>query len=211
MRRLFLFWIAALPAFSQPFSFGVKAGVPLTDFLNTASNGHLSYFTNTNRYIVGVTGELHLPFGLGVELDVLYRHLNYQSTSMGVDTFSTSSTTGNAWEFPLLAKYRFPAKIVRPYIDAGVAWDTLQGLKQSITSVTIPGLTSTSSTSNPSELQHNGTTGFVVGAGIDAHLLVIHLTPEIRFTHWGSAHFSDPLGLLTSNQNQAEFLLGITF
>ena len=64
------------------------------------------------------------PFGLGVELDALYRHLNYASSS--------AATTANAWEFPLLAKYRFKAPLVRPFVDAGVAWDTLEGIKQSI-------------------------------------------------------------------------------
>jgi hypothetical protein len=46
---------------------------------------------------------------------------------------------------------------------------------------------------------------------VDVKVLVIHITPEVRFTRWGAKHFIDPIGLLNSKQNQAEFLLGITF
>src|SRR5271157_532433 len=81
MRLLFLLCAFTVGAFCQPFSFGVKAGVPLNDFLSAAENQNVSYVTATNRYIGGVTAELHLPFGLGVEVDALYRHLNYQENS----------------------------------------------------------------------------------------------------------------------------------
>ena len=104
MRLLFLLLAGAAGAFCQPFSFGVKAGVPLTDFLTAAESQNVSYFTTTNRYIFGVTAELRLPFGLGVEVDALYRHLNYQESSGTIAT----GTTASDFEFPLLGKYRFP-------------------------------------------------------------------------------------------------------
>ena len=97
-------------------------------------------------------------------------------------------------------------------MEAGVAWDTLQGLTQTVRqTVLASGNSSTSSTSTPSELQKSTTRGFVVGAGLDIHAILIHIQPEIRYTRWGAKHFLDPNGLLESNQNQAEFLLGITF
>ena len=219
MRSLVLLLFGAAWAFAQPFSAGVRGGLPLTDFLNAAgsvrTSGIDSFTTHTNRYIIGVTGELHLPFGFGVEVDALYRHLNYQNTTsiVGITTtFANSNTTGNAWEFPLLAKYRFPSKVVRPYVVAGIAWDTLQGLKQAITKgiIAVPA-TTTSTTSSPAELNQNTTRGFVTGVGVDVHALVVHLQPELRYTRWGARHFLDTNGLLHSNQNQAEFLLGITF
>ena len=215
MKLLCLWLLGALSALAQPVSFGVKGGVPLTDFFNVATEGNfgnvVNYLSSTNRYIIGPTVELRLPFGLSVEVDALYRHLNYNSTSMGVDVFTSSATTGNAWEFPVLAKYRLPSKIVRPYVDAGIAWDTLSGLTQSITTTVFPTQTTNTTTSSPAELQHNTTTGFVIGSGIDIHALFLHVSPEIRYTRWGSQHFLSPGGGLSSNQNQAEFLLGITF
>ena len=214
MRLLGLLLFGAIAAFSQPFSAGIKAGVPFTDFLNTVASGNVNYHSVPNRYIIGVAAEVNLPFGLGVELDALYRRLNYSSTatSTGVTTIVTSTaTTANAWEFPLLVKYRFPGHIVRPFIDGGVAWDTLQGLKQSVQTSVLSGTPVIVSGSSPSELHKNTTTGFVLGAGLDVKAIVIHLKPEIRYTRWGAKHFLDPNSFLSSNQNQAEFLLGIQF
>jgi opacity protein-like surface antigen len=206
MRPLFLLLFGAVSALAQPFSFGVKAGVPLTDFLNTAESQQFAFTSTTDRFIVGPTAELHLPFGLGVEFDILYRRFNYNGNGTLAGVVTSSSTTSNAWEFPLLAKYRFSMKIVHPYVDAGVAWDTLSGLTQTITKNF-----TTTTTSTPVELNTTATRGFVMGGGLSVKLLVIHLSPEIRFTRWGAQHFIDPNGLLHSNLNQGEFLLGITF
>jgi hypothetical protein len=49
----------------------------------------------------------------------------------------------------------------------------------------------------------------VIGGGVKIHALFLRISPEIRYTRWTSPHFSSYL--LNSNQNQAEFLLGITF
>jgi hypothetical protein len=184
MKILLAVLMGASCASAQLASGGLKLGVPLTDFVNAAQSGTVQYSTVTNRYIIGLTGELHLPFNFGVELDALYRHVNFARNG--------SATTAGMFQFPLLAKYRFPMKIARPFVVAGVAWDTLSGVGQAI------------------ELKNNTVSGFVMGAGLDAHLLLIHVMPEIRYTRWSSQHFSLQ-GLLNSNQNQAEFLVGITF
>ena len=217
MRPLLLLVLGATSAFSQPFSFGVKGGVPLTDFIDAATstnqtNGIFGFATHTNRYIVGATGELRLPFGLGVEVDALYRHLDYQSSLQTSTTTTSSSTTANAFEFPVLVKYRFGPKVIHPFVDGGVAWDTLQGLTQAVrtTVLNVTG-SSSSSTSSPSQLQNTTTRGYVLGGGLDIKFLVIHIQPEVRYTRWGAKHFFDASGWLNSNQNQAEFLVGITF
>ncbi len=212
MRALLPFLLATACACSQPFSAGIKGGVPLTDFLSTVESGHVNYTSVPNRYIIGVSAELRLPFGFGVEVDALYRHLNYASNSgtTGVTTvIQSANTTGNAWEFPLLAKYRFPGGILRPFVDGGVAFDTLQGLTQTVRE-TVGGNTTTTTSSSPMELHKKTTTGFVIGAGLDIHVLV-HIVPELRYTRWGAKHFLDANSFLQSNQNQAEFLVGITF
>jgi hypothetical protein len=49
----------------------------------------------------------------------------------------------------------------------------------------------------------------VIGGGVGIHALFLHISPEVRYTRWTSQHFTS--FLLNSNQNQAEFLLGITF
>jgi len=203
MRSLLLFLLAA-PAFAQPFSVGLKLGVPLTDFVDTVNNSSFKSLVHTKRYIVGGQAELRLPFGFGVEFDALYRRLNYSGSGTINGISTTIDTTGNAWEFPLLAKYRFPTPIARPFVDAGVAWNTLTGVKNAVSSVSpIPiGV-------NPVTLEKTKT-GFVIGAGVDIKI-GIRLQPEIRYTRWGAKNLLDPNGSALSNQNQAEFLLGITF
>ena len=160
---------------------------------------------------VGPTAELHLPFGLGVEFDILYRHFGYDESGGLIGLTTNNHTTSSAWEFPLLAKYRIPMKVVQPYVDAGVAWDKLSGLTQAITTTVLSGRATTTTTSNPTELNTTATRGFVMGAGLSVKLLVVHVSPEVRFTRWGAQHFIDPGGLLHSNVNQGEFLVGITF
>jgi len=211
MRPLFLLLFGAASAWAQLFSYGVKAGVPLTEFLDAAQSQQFAFTSTTDRFIVGPTAELHLPFGLGVEFDILYRRFDFNGSGTLAGVVTSSSATGNAWEFPLLAKYRFSKmKIVHPYVDAGVTWDKLSGLTQTITD-TVSSHTTTTTTSTPAELNTTATRGFVMGGGLNVKVLVIHLSPEIRFTRWGAQHFIDPNGLMHSNLNQGEFLLGITF
>jgi hypothetical protein len=221
-RCLLPFLIAATnPVYARPFSLGIKGGVPLTDFFNSVSTGvPRSFFTsNTNRYIIGPTVELRLPAGLGIELDMLYRHFNYNlSTSVGKDyccltyLVTNSHTTGGSWEFPLLLKYRFSTRTIKPYMDAGATFDTLTGLTQTFVSTVVPSQqTSTTTTSHPSELKETTTKGFAIGVGADIHAAVLHIMPEIRYTRWGSGHFAIPELSPLSNRNQAEILVGITF
>jgi opacity protein-like surface antigen len=223
MRLPLLPLLAAASAFAQPLTFGVKAGMPLTDFLSTVESQRVEgvlgifpgFFSNTRPYVLGATAELRLPASLGLELDALYRRTNYSGTDLAnnglnVITTTISSTSANAWEFPLLLKYRFHVPVLRPYADAGYAWDTLAGLTQAIRQ-TVATITNSSTTSTPADLNKKGTGGFVVGAGLEIHALFIHVSPEVRYTRWISPHFQDPAGLVESKQNQAEFLLGITF
>ncbi len=201
-RLVLILLLTSSPAWSQLFSGGIKAGVPLTDFFTTVQSQSFSFNPNTSRYIIGPTAELHFPFGIGVEVDALYRHMSYTSSGIFQTGAQVANFNSGNWEFPVLLKYRFPAKIVRPYLDAGIAWDTLTGVSQSVSQSVSNG--------TPTLVHKNSTAGFVLGGGVDLHF-VIHIMPEIRYTRWGSTQIIDSSGFLKSNQNQAEFLLGITF
>jgi opacity protein-like surface antigen len=194
MKPLFLLLFSSSAALAQPFGFGIKGGVPMTDFVDAVSSStpNLSYVVNTNRYVVGPMAELRLPFGLGVEINALYRHYGFSGAPGSVST--------GAWQFPLLAKYRFKAPIVRPYVAAGVAWDKLSGLTETIASAV-----------KTSTLHEDVTHGFVFGGGVEVKVLRIRVSPEVRFTRWNDHHFLDPAGLVKSNLNQAEFLVGVSF
>jgi opacity protein-like surface antigen len=202
VRSPLLLLLGSGAALCQPFSFGVRAGVPLTDAFSTVTSSNFTFNATTGRYVIGPTAELHLPFGFGIEVDALYRHMSYTGSGLAGSITGSNVNSGD-WEFPLLLKYRFPMKIVRPYVDGGVAWDKLSGLTDSVKD--------SIASQSPTVVNKNTTAGFVLGAGLDIHAIKIHLMPEVRYTRWGSAQFSDPTGLLHSTQNQAEFLLGITF
>lgn len=199
MRPLILILLGAASALAQPVSFGAKVGLPLTTFFSDVNSGNFSFSSNSHQYILGADLEVHLPLGLGIEFDALYHPLGYTGTSNG----STENVSGHAFEFPLLAKYKFPSKVVRPFVDAGFAFSTLGSLKDSVTNTA--GITTNASPATKSPV------GFVMGGGVDIHLLIIHISPEIRYTHWGSTAFTDPLALVKGAQNQAEFLVGVVF
>ena len=120
--------------------------------------------SRTGAIIIGATGEsvLRLPFGLGVEADILYRHFSFGSSLSLIANYQTGKTTTGAWEFPLLAKYRFKGKVFRPYIDGGVAWDKLSGVTSTVQTI-FNNVTTTSTTSNPFSLKEDTTRGFVLG------------------------------------------------
>ncbi len=197
MKPLFLLLLVGGPALAQPFSAGIKAGLPLTDFLNVAQG---TSTTDTSRYLFGPEVELRLPLGLSVEFDALYRHFSYTNVLGSATNAITSVGASGNWEFPLVAKYKFPSKIVRPYVEAGVAWDALSGLKN-----TVSGLVTGAPAANSQT-----TMGVVIGGGIDIHAIVIHVAPEIRFTRWAQQYFNLS-GVLNSSKNQAEVLVGFTF
>jgi len=212
MKLLLVCLFGALWLGAQPVSFGVRGGVALTDFIDAPSSlpapfiSLFAYQTTTNRYLIGPTVEVRLSSRFAIEGDALYRHLNYASETCSSGSGCTiGHTTGNTWEFPVLAKYRIGEKRVRPYIDAGIAWDVLTGLHQTLTFLG-PFAGGPSSTSHPFELLEKETNGFVVGGGVDFHVMFVHIAPEVRYTRW----INQQLGGLSS-QNQAEFLIGLTF
>jgi opacity protein-like surface antigen len=201
------------PLLAQPISFGIKAGVPMTDFLNTVNGSRTSITTTTNRYIVGPTVELRLPLGFGVEADALYRHFRFNAATSLVDIVSSFgstvsgslSTSASAWEFPLLVKKRFAHGPIRPFVGAGVSFNKITGVSQTVQGLVFP--------SHVADLQDDFSKGFVIGGGVELKALLLKITPEIRYTRWGTTQFNSVIsgGTLRSNVNQAEFLVGITF
>ncbi len=189
----------ATGASAQMLSYGVRGGLPFTNFFSAVSNPGETFQSNSTQFILGPTIELHLPAGLSVEADALYRHFHYTASANLVDVV-TASSASNAWEFPLLLKYRLPGPFVRPFLDGGVAFDHWSSTSQ------LTGLLGPTSSS-----ASGASAGFVAGAGIELHLPFIRLSPEIRYTHWGSVNSSDLNSVLRSNSNQAEFLVGLTF
>jgi opacity protein-like surface antigen len=203
-------WAAA--AFAQPIGFGLKVGAPLTEAFDTATGPSSSYTSSTKRYLIGPQVELRLPAGLGIELDALYTRLNFASVSGVASSFVTAATVADAWEFPLLLKYKFGGAnagvaAVKPFVDTGASFRRLTNISQIRNFVT-----GSQNNTNPAELQDRNATGFVIGGGVEIRALFIRISPEVRFTRWGTANFREGVSnLLETNRNQGQFLVGIHF
>ena len=204
--------LAGAAAFGQAFSAGVKGGVPLTDFFEIGAPGAAYPLTTstTNRYIAGAGFEARLPHGLTLEFDVLYRHLNFRDYYiLSPLEFGKEHVTAGDWEFPLLLKYHFTRGVARPYVSAGPALDAMSvgnsfyeypsALNASPSGV-VTGENSTSVA-----IQDKTAIGIAMATGLDIHAGPLRFSPEIRYTYWASPHSA------SSNRNQAEALLGISF
>jgi hypothetical protein len=186
---------------------GLKTGYPLTNaFQASGSDPHVSYVFNGRRPAFGLTAELNLPAKLVLEIDGLYSSLYYNSTNMGVDVLTRSTTSVNCWDFPILVKKRFTESAIRPYVVAGAAFRAVNADADVVTTV-LPGNPS-ETTMRPLELTHQVTAGFAFGAGIEFRIGKLHLLPELRYMRFERENFGAATGVFHSNLRQPEFLLG---
>lgn len=216
--------VFAASALAQGIHVGVKAGVPITEYFDTAAAGarnyHAEYSAATRRYTLGVSAEWHVTNALGFELDVLYHRMGYVGivdrfpSPQGISSKSAIDVKGHSWDFPLMAKYRF-SRLLRPYLGAGGVLryvGPVRGHGEYVVQDLITGATSRTplDTAEPSELRKRFYPGLTVAAGIEFGPGTFRVLPEFRCTRW-TANISGPGGLLRFAPNQAEFLLGILF
>jgi opacity protein-like surface antigen len=208
MKLSLLLCAAAFTAAAQPISVGVKVGVPINDALDALKGNQSAYVSNTHRYLVGPTVQLNLPFRFSVEVDALYKRLGYEFDQFaGPGSPTTTRTVANSWEFPVLGKYAIIGGPLRPFVDAGANFRHISGVDQVRTT-----LAAVNVDVNPLEFNKDNDIGFVFGGGLEVKLGFIRITPELRYTRWGSENFRDPVAsLLHSNKNQGDFILGLTF
>jgi hypothetical protein len=202
--------LTAGSALAQPVSIGVKAGVPITDAFETLRGNQAAYFTNTHRYLIGGTVQLNLPLRFAIELDALYKRLGYQYEQSG--PLLVSHTVANSWEFPLLGKFAIIGGPLRPFVDAGASLRHISGIEQINRTINAAGQIVDVTVSNATEFNKRNDVGFVFGGGIELKLGRLRITPELRYTRWGSENFRDPVNaLLRTSRNQGDFILGLTF
>lgn len=100
---------------------------------------------------------------------------------------AAEDNTAYNWEFPVLVKYRFPGVGIRPYVGAGWSFRHIGDIPRFAA----------------------GSQGFVVSGGVRINAVLFKLSPEIRYTRWGSGS-PGPLSV-RSGQNQIEGLIGLFF
>ncbi|HYP06500.1 MAG TPA: outer membrane beta-barrel protein [Bryobacteraceae bacterium] len=213
MKTFSLMFVCAMASFAQPIGVGLKVGLPLTDAFDVATGPSGSYASDTKRYIIGPQVELRLPAGFAIELDALYTKLNFSSVGSVAGSVVNAATDADAWEFPLLLKKKFGGAnagvaAVRPFVATGAAFRRLTGIKQVRNFIT----GSPQETSTPAELRDKNATGFVIGGGVEIRALFLRISPEVRFTRWGTSNFREGVAnLLETNRNQGQFLVGFHF
>lgn len=190
---------------TQTIEFGVKGGTPILDpfILSSPSGSFNNYSFSKERYTVGPTFELGLPYHLSVEADALYKRLDYVSYPFGFTTFQ-ASTGANSWEFPVLVKRHFFSGIISPFGDLGGSFRHVGG------STTFSN-SAVQASQSPLELVHSWSTGFAGGAGVDFVVGSFHVSPELRYTRWMTGNFSSSNGVLNSNLNSLDAIIGLTF
>lgn len=176
LKPLALFFMLSTGAWAQTLGYGIKLGVPFTDVY---SNG----ISENSRFVIGPMVEFRLPI-VSIEADALFHYVSLKSTTTST---AGSPSSGSTWQLPIVGKVRLPATpILKPYGDAGIAFRTFTG--------------------GGSGLGSPPKKGFVLGAGLDIHAIVLHITPELRFTHWGTGQSV----FVQTNGNQFEFLVGFS-
>lgn len=215
MRCIVLLTLAAVEVLAQSdkpltVSAGFKAGSPLND-----PSSQLSLFSTyaQGRWTGGPTVELHLPYHFSVEFDALYRNSRTNSSAPfqlgpNVNAYNTSRITKtNAWDFPLLLKYRFRAGPLRPFVSAGYQWShestdfsywyQCSGPQGSCLPSDYP------VEPRGGEYHFSQTRrGPVAGAGIEFRTRYLTISPEVRYNRPASGYPRD---------NRFTALVGFTF
>ena len=201
-------FLLPVAAQAQPIGGGFKFGLPLGKAIEVASAQNVTASTvldSKNTY--GLYAEARLPFSLGIELDVLHTGTSLAQGAVSGGSVTGLAATTSGWEFPVLGKYKFKGiPMVRPFVDAGPSFRRLTQLNQVSGFVTGKGVSGTVQTPD------SNSTGFVIGGGLEFKFLILHITPEVRFTRWGVKDLvSGAAGIIKTRPNQGSFVVGFGF
>jgi hypothetical protein len=122
--------LAVVPALAQEgiqIEAGVLGGIPLNrslqqSFCCTTASAFVHYEPSAAAYVTGLSGGavlndwLHVAFG-AMYMPVVYR--GFGTTCCPI-SHPSSSHSGAAWEFPLLADYRWLSGSIRPFSGGGI-------------------------------------------------------------------------------------------
>jgi len=145
--------------FGRKLSVGVIAGIGLgKDF--HVGNADPTKSSEGNSGIYGVMLESPVSGPWAVEVDGIYRPLHGSIVEVNQRVRFAHLT----WEFPALAKYRFPAtRRVVPFLAAGPAFRAEGNI-------------------NLQPVSHFGAT---IAAGLESKFGLLKIAPSLRYTRWG--------------------------
>jgi len=207
-------------ASGQSIGVGIKVGFPVTENFDAGSGGYTKAdFTSsskTKRYTLGLTGIVYLPHRLGIEVDGLYRRLNYDwfnasspSASDAGVVYDRTNAVGNRIDIPVLLRW---SPIRRLYAVGGPAFGIHFGFdeRRHFTQDLVLAGYSDTLISSSEPFAHRVSTGITLGVGFDAGAKRLHVKPEVRWSHWIAPAFDTYL-YLTPTTNEVEVLVGFEF
>jgi hypothetical protein len=160
------------------------AGIPLTNDFPPESPDSPEYSgeakrTADFRSVAGLMAEVELTRNLSIEANGLYRRLHFENAPEVVVT----------WQIPVLAKYTFSLKPLRPFVAAGPSFRAAGNLNYT----------------NPSHI------GLTAGAGIDARWRLLKISPTVRYTRWAEDGSTPYASQNLTKRDQVELLFGFSF
>jgi hypothetical protein len=174
------------PAHAQQlveFQFGVRAGVPVTDFLESNTPQVSRQETFDRAWLVaGSTFGAVLRDRLLVQVDALYKRVRGRSRG-NLATAPTFEYRAASFEFPVLFDYYLSKGSRRPFAGGGiVAGHVITG------TTTSHAAAGTGGVETPFEGQFsigNQLPAFVANGGVEWKGQRLVIRPEIRYTRWG--------------------------
>jgi hypothetical protein len=125
-------------------------------------------------------------------------------------TAGTSTTTGSLWQFPLLATYRFGSGTVRPFAGGGLGLgNRVRGTARAIEITQFPNSPPQTSSGTSPYTTFSHPSIYYISGGIEAHMPLLSIRPEFRYSRWGQ--FSDQENQTLNSRNQVEIVVGIFF
>jgi len=183
--------ILVLLAFSTPLfaqqrfelQFGVRAGVPLTDFIES-DTPPVSVRETFDRppVMAGPTFGAVLYNRLLVQLDAMYKPVRGISKSINPASTTSFEFRAASFEFPVVFDYVFSKGDWRPYAGVGmVAGHVVTGTIESHSTAGPGGI------ETPFEGQFflkNQLPAYIANGGVERSTFRLAIRPEIRYTRW---------------------------
>jgi hypothetical protein len=173
-------------------SVGVVLGATLTPDFSTVRESFSdplgtfsSEFSSGPRsFLGGPMFEVALPKEFFVEFDAILTPVSSHSQGGFVGGSFLYNTTVVTWNLPLLGKYKFRVRGVKPFVEAGPSFR------------------------DASAVRGASPYGATAGLGIETHFRRVKIAPAVRYTYWGP---NSPVPPYLPIRNQVELLAGFFF
>lgn len=210
-RLLFVLLAVSLNGAAQWLSVGVTGGVPVSPHSavygpatveiapSSSTQGPVGTFQAPNDfyqkpYAVGPAVEINLPWNFSFEAGMLYERF-HQDVSEGItpirgggaDFGYLTSVAANAFAFPLLAKYNFGRRRIKPFIEAGATLRHLGAFNGE--GIQLDFYLHPNAAAFRFDPGKPVDVAVTAGAGIRYRVAMLDIVPGIRYLHWTSPYY----------------------